>query len=196
MTLSHRERYISVVVLVAAAAFMLDRLALTPYLERRDVLIDQRQTQARKLADAQLVLRQERQFRQLLADMGASVAAEPSAVEGQFLHMLHEWEQQSGVAKASFNRQRSVEAHGFTHMTFHVSATGAIGAVAMLLHQLETAPIPLRLDEVQVLPKRDGAEELQLELSVSTLCRKGGVKRPERTQARDVAAIELTGERR
>jgi hypothetical protein len=183
MALSKREKSISVVVLVAAGIFTIDRLALEPYLERRTALMDQAQAKALTLTEAQTVLKRETQLRRLLAGMGASVESDPSAAEDQFLHLLHEWEQQAGVGKASFHRVHMIELQGFTHLRYHVSAVGPMGAVASLLYRMETSPIPLRVDDLQMTPKREGGEELQMQMVVSTLCRKVTPAKPERATA-------------
>ena len=192
MAMSTRERYISIAVLVAASAFAIDRLLLTPYLERRKALAEEIANHDRSLEDAQQVLQRERQLRLIIRAMGGSLRADASAVEGQLLHLLHEWQQQAGVGGASFQRVHALEAHGFTHLKFQISAAGSMPAVAMLVYRIETAPIPLRVDDLHVTPKREGGEELQVQLVVSTLGRTSAAP-PEREPPPGVALLPSTG---
>ena len=201
MTLSKRERQISVVVLVAAALLVLDQLALTPYLERRRALVDEAGLRADELADVTRVMKKEQRLRRALVDMGAAMAgagngrqADPSQAEGRFLTLLDEWEKQAGVAKASFQRLRSVEAYGFTRLTFQVSATGRMPAIAGLVYRVETAPIPLHVDQMQVMLSGASGDELQVQFTVSALCRTspgggGGGPRPEAPARRGGVAL-------
>jgi hypothetical protein len=175
VTLSKRERSIAIVFLICAGVFTIDRLGLSPYLERRRALLDQSDAKILQVSEQRQVLQREQALRRLLKKLGKSVESDPSAAEGQFLHVLHEWEQQSGVAKPSFARVHAIEIQGYTHLTFQVSANGPMGAVALLIYRLETAAIPLRVDDVQVTPKNQGGDELQVQLKVSTLCRTNGV---------------------
>jgi hypothetical protein len=175
VTLSKRERSIAIVFLVCAGVFTIDRLGLSPYLERRRLLQDQSDAKILQVSEQRQVLQKEQALRRLLKKLGKNVESDPSAAEGQFLHVLHEWEQQSGVAKPSFARVHAIEIQGYTHLTFQVSANGSMGAVALLIYRLETAAIPLRVDDVQVTPKTQGGDELQVQLKVSTLCRTNGV---------------------
>jgi hypothetical protein len=205
MTLSKRERQISVVVLVAAALLVLDQLALTPYLERRRALVDEAGARADELADVTRVMKKEQRLRRALMEMGSAMAggtggrqADPSQAEGRFLTLLDEWEKQAGVAKASFQRLRSVEAYGFTRLTFQVSATGRMPAIAALMYHVETAPIPLHVDQMQVMLSGASGDELQVQFTVSALCRTspggGGGPRPESPQRRGgVALLEAGG---
>jgi hypothetical protein len=174
MAMSKRERYIFFAVAAAVSIFVLDRLILTPYADRRRELVQFRQENQNKLADVKQVLGREQRLRKLLVGMGGSVRSDPSQAEGQVMHLLSDWERQAGVAKASFQRVRSVERYGYTHLTFHVSATGRIVPIATLLYLVETASVPMRIDELEVLPRGEGGEELQVQFSVSTLCRKAG----------------------
>jgi hypothetical protein len=194
MAMSSRERYISIAVLVAASAFAIDRLFLSPYLERRKALAEEMTNRDRTLGDAQQMLQRERQLRQIMRGMGGSLRADASAVEGQLLHLLHEWQQQAGVGGASFQRVHALEAHGFTHLKYNISAAGSMPAIAMLVYRVETAPIPLRVDDIHVTPKRETGDELQVQLVISTLGRTSTGGNPlEREPAPGVALLRETG---
>jgi hypothetical protein len=171
MAMTRRERTFGAVVLAACAAFGLDRLALTPYLDYRASLIASRQAKDATLAEGRQTLRDARHLRVKLAGMDASLSAAPSAAEGQLVRLLQEAEQQAGVSGASFQRSNTIEEHGFTRLAFQVTATGRMPAVALLMYRMETAPIPLRVDDAQFHPKQENGQELQVHLVVSTLCR-------------------------
>jgi Type II secretion system (T2SS), protein M subtype b len=195
MAFSPRERQLSLAVLLVGAVFLCDRIAVSPYLERRMALIEDRERKTRELTDVRQVLGEERRLRHLLIGMSGSVRADVSTAEGQFLSLIHDWERQAGIGKASFQRTRAAERYGFTHLTFQVSASGPLPAVATLIYLVETAPIPLRVDELVLTPGRDGGE-LHVQFSVSTLCRQVGPTAPQRAVSSGVAAIEPAGGRR
>jgi hypothetical protein len=211
MTLSKRERRISIVVLAAAALFVFDQVALSPYLERRRTLVDDAAARADELLEVRKVMKEEGKLRGMLVRMGTALAgarggdggtagADASWAEGRILAALQEWERQAGVGKASFNRLRSTEQYGFTRLTFQVSATGKMPAIAALIYRAETAEIPLRIDQMQVMLSGDSGEELQVQLTLSTMCRTGGAGggKPEALPRRGggVASVDLIGGRR
>jgi len=193
MALSSRERYISVAVLALGSLFALDRLGLTPYLERRQALAEQLDLRTQEMNDAQQLLLREQRLRGILSGMGQTLRSDASTVESDLLHLVHQWQQESGVGGASFQRVYTVEEHGFTHLRFQISATGSIAAVAMLIYRVETAPIPLRVDDFHLVPKRDNGEELQVQLSISSLGRKKRVDLPERSVPARVAVTASIG---
>jgi hypothetical protein len=171
MVLSKRERFISIAAIVAVAALMIDGLLLGPYLDWRNSLAAQCKSQAAALDDARNALAREAQLRQMLAGMDASMTSDSSAAEGQLLHLVHNWEQQAAVTNASFERLRTIEEHGFVHLTYRISAEGPTQAMAMLLYRIETAAIPMRIDDLAVSTKGDGGDNLQINLTISSLCR-------------------------
>jgi hypothetical protein len=176
MTMSKRERYVFVAVAAAVLLFVIDQLVLTPYLERRQALVELRQARQKQLDEVRHVLGREQRLRRLLVAMSGQVRSDPSQAEDQILHLLHDFEGKAGVSKASFQRLRSIERYGYTHMTFHVSASGRMQPIAALVYLVETAPVPLRIDEMEVLPKGEGGEDLQVQFTVSTLCRRPGAE--------------------
>jgi hypothetical protein len=188
MALTKRERHLAIAFLVAGSVFALDAIALKPYIAHRTALLDQHAAKSRDLADAREMVQKEKKLRKVIAGLGQFVASDTSGAEGQFLHLLHGWEKEAGVGKASFQRMRAQELDGYTHLTFHVTATGRMPAVAMLLYHVEAANIPLRLDDVQITPKKDSGDELQVQMIVSTLCRKG--EPAKRAAQRDQVALD------
>jgi hypothetical protein len=169
MTPEQRTRYLSIALMLAAGALVLDRL-VGLYIDHRRELVDQRDAQIRALADAQNTLKSEKRLRQFLAGVDEFVRADSSATEGRVMHLLHDWEQQAGVRESSFGRVGTADEHGFLRLTFQVSATGDLWAVAALLYRVETAPIPLRLESAEVRPQSAGGDDIQVHLSISTLC--------------------------
>jgi len=193
MALSNRERYISFACALAAALLAVDRLVLTRYLDERAELVEMRQHKLKEVSDAELLLSRERRLRTILAKMGPSIESDASATEVRLLHLVHDWEQQAGVTNAAFHRVRAADESGFTHLSFHISAGGGMLPVASLLYAVETAGIPLRIDDLHVAPKRDG-NELQVQINLSTLCRKIDAER-RRGNATETALLDLPGAR-
>jgi hypothetical protein len=211
MTLSKRERRISMVVAAAAVLLFFDQVALQPYIERRRGLVDEAAAKADELLEVRRVMKDEGRLRGMLVRMGKALGRaggddgarmDASWAVGRILAALLEGERQAGVGKASFNRLRSTEQYGFTRLTFQVSATGKMPAIAALIYRAETAEMPIRIDQMQVMLSGDSGEELQLQLTLSTMCRTGGAGggggKPEAMPRRGggVAAVELSGGRR
>src|SRR4051794_10214447 len=104
-----RQNLVWTLVALAAAAFILDRLIVGPYIEHRASLVTRRDEAAHDLAEGRRVLDQEKRLLRALQQMGDVIQSNPSEVEGQLLHRVQEWKQQAGVASASFQRVRSID---------------------------------------------------------------------------------------
>ncbi|HEX4055274.1 MAG TPA: GspMb/PilO family protein [Tepidisphaeraceae bacterium] len=157
--------------LLAAAALVCAWILLGFYFDQRDSLTEQRDGKSQSMADAIRLLQQESDLRKLTARLGTSVMSDSSAAEGQLLHLVHDWEQRAGANNASFQRVGMSEEHGFVLLTFEVSAAGDMPAIAAFLYQIETASIPLRVENVQMHSKYEGGDEVQIHLEISTLYR-------------------------
>jgi hypothetical protein len=195
MTISNREKYFTIALIVACATFVLDRLAIGPYLDRRSALVQQRQDVSAHLTEARQVLRDERRLSREMAGMQAFFRLDASAAEGRLLRLLQESEQAAGVSGASFQRVGIVDEHGFTRLSFQATVIGKMTSVAGFLYKIETASLPLRVDDVQVAPKLEGGEELQVHFILSTLCRAKPAPKSHPEPAADIALLDAKGDR-
>ncbi|HUB26692.1 MAG TPA: hypothetical protein VL992_14800 [Tepidisphaeraceae bacterium] len=175
-TLAHNR--LSSNALIIAAAILLLGLALSAFLDQRNDLIDLRAIKFHQLDQAQATLQQEAELKQFMAGAGAVQTADSTSVERRFLHLVRQWEQQTGVSNPSFQRVAAASEHGFTRLTYQISASGSLGAVAGLLYRAETSPIPLRIDSALVRPARDQSGNVVIQMSVSALCRGRGQPSP------------------
>src|SRR5690348_3871678 len=194
MRLSSRERLMAFALLMVGALFTLDRLAWQPYFDRRNELLklqDEKQTAEHQ---ATRVLRQAERLKPVMASLNQTLKDDTSETEGQLLHLMQEWEKSAGLKDGSFVRIKTVDEHGFVHLTFHISGTGGMRGVASLLYSIETAAIPLRVDEVHVTPKEESGNELQVMLNVSALCRAKSGAPVRKTPVRTVATIASGGQ--
>jgi hypothetical protein len=158
-----------IAVLIVGGLLAVDRI-FSFFQETRDNLINQRKTEENNLADAKATLVKQKQLRDLIQRMGPSLSADATAVEGQMLHLVNDWESKAGATDVSCQRIRTDSQHGFTRLTFQLSATGGMPAVAGLLYEVESAPIPLRIESLQLRPRTDKSEDLSIDLTVSTPC--------------------------
>ncbi len=170
--LSRRELYIAIGTAIALALLALDRLLLTPYLERRSTLAADRQQAVAQLSQAQSLFDRQRKLRPIWATIQKSgLKADASAAESQAMHAILSWTQSAGVDLTTLKPERTTQEGPFQVSSFHVTATGPMAAVSRLLWAMETPDIPIRVNDVQISPRKEGADDLSVQLSVSTLSR-------------------------
>lgn len=159
--------------MVTAAAlgvFLLDWAIVSPLLASRDELAGREAMLRDKIDDGYRLQRQSRlAARQLRQWHNESLPTDGSASERKLLSLLGEWARQEQLSLSSIRPDRGSQAHGLHEVTFQASGEGPMRAVARFLHRIESAPMPLRIREVQIASRSDGADDLTVQLRVSTL---------------------------
>lgn len=171
MILSSRERLIALVTALVIATLVLDWYVLTPILDRREQLDTERQTLTAELAEAQALFRRQRLVGPKWRAMrDAGLDAGLARGESQVLHALRDWSQGSGLTLSSLKPGKVVERGEVLELTFQAAGTGSMRAVSKFLWHIETASLPLRIQQLQLGSRREGADDLSLQLSLSALC--------------------------
>jgi len=186
MVLSKRERYIALAALIVVAILVFDRLVLGPLEERRATIAEERQRVLSELETARLLFARRKRLAALSGELLKSgLGSDPGEAESQVLHALRNWSQEAGLALSSLRPERTGLRGSLREITFHAAGTGGIAAVAGFLWRVETAPLPLRLTELQIGSRKEGADDLSLQVRISALCpsseqpgHDGGISRP------------------
>ena len=120
--------------------------------------------------------------------MHRQVATDSASAENQLLHLLHQWETDAGVHNASFQRMQTRPEGGFDLLTYRITAEGSMPAMGELIYKIESAPVMLRVDEMHLTPRRENDEIIQLQASLSTVCKLNGTRpTTNETKSNDVA---------
>jgi hypothetical protein len=170
MSPNERERWLLNALALLCAMLILYEVIFRDYFGSRAELADQRDAGIRAVELARYTIREEKNLRHFLAGDGATMTAPPSVVEGRVLHLVHDWETQAGVTHLAFQRTAAVPQHGFTVLTFGITADGSLASIAGLLYRAETSPLPLRIESFSLHPKT-GGDDLQMNLALSALSR-------------------------
>jgi hypothetical protein len=171
MVLSKRERYIGLATAAAVALLALDSFALTPYIARRDAIAAGRADAQQQLSDAAgLTTRQAKLLPIWTALQKGGLKVYASLAESQTIQAVIDWAKAAGVDLAALKPERSSQEGQFQVISFNVTGTGSMQAVSKLLWSIETATIPVRVNDMQITPRREGTDDLSIRLSVSALC--------------------------
>lgn len=172
MVLSKRERYIAIGVGTVVVLLMLDLIVVSPYLTRRAEIAKEMDDTTADIHKADILFLQQKRLRKLWNEMNANgLNNTPSDAESQLQLALDEWSQECGVNVSSLKYERSAAEGKFLRISFHLTGTGPLSTMANLLWRLETTSMPLRVNEIQITPRKEGQDNLQLQLAISTLCR-------------------------
>ncbi len=198
MARSTRERYFMIGVAAAVRLWAVDRFAITPYFDARQAVAAEHETARDEEAKVARLHRDERRMRRVWSQMrAAGIESAPSEVEGRVLHALRMWAQSSGIAHLSLRPARVNREHGFVQVLVHAGGSGSMTAIANLLWSVESdTTSPMRVEELRLTPAKEGMDDLQLELTVSTLCAVPEAEQKPEAGRQSVAAGTRAGEGR
>lgn len=171
MNLSQRERYIAMGVIAAILLMGLNHFVIDPYFTERSALVKSEEDLHKQLNEANQLFTRQRRLRKIWTEMQAGgLKVDPSLAESQTYQALLEWARSANVGLPVVKSDRQSQEGNFQVISFSVTATGSMPQVSRLLWALETASIPVRVNEVQVTPVKEGTDALQVRISVSSLC--------------------------
>jgi Tfp pilus assembly protein PilO len=169
--LSKRERYIAMFVLVAIAVLVLDRYVLTPYLARRAQLTAAKLSILAELERAQTMFARKTQLSPKWEEMlNSGLKTDAAAAESAVLNALRDWSQESGLALSTLKPERSIQRAELSELTFQAAGVGTMSAVSRFLWRVESSPLPVRVNDLQLGARREGTDDLTLQVRVSALC--------------------------
>jgi len=170
MILSKRERLIIALTLIVVSIFVLDRYVLTPLLDsysaskaKKNSLQGETDRATHLLARRQQI---EQKWEQMLA---GGLERDPVGAESQLLHALRDWSEEAGLDLSSLRPERSTEKTDLRKVTCHAVGSGSMASVSRFLWLVETAEIPVKLEAVQLRSRKEGVDDLALQVRLSTL---------------------------
>lgn len=170
MALSKRERLIALGVGVAALIYLGDSYVVDPYTVSKNQAKDRVAVLDKELEGNRKLFREQRRMEKSWNDMLASgLKSDPSEAEQQLLRSMRDWAQEAGLTLGSLKPDRVLRSDKTQLVKLNATGTGPVAAAAQLLWRIETAPIPLKVDDLQLTTRKEGTDDLTLTLSVSTL---------------------------
>ena len=169
-SLSKRERYIAIGVIAAVGIFVLNQFLLTPYTDARAAMRADRDRVDTQLADAERLMAKQKALAPIWADIQKNgLKTDRGRAESQAQQAVLDWAKSAGVNVASVKPERDQQQNQFQIIGFHVTGNGTMLSLSKLLYSIETAKIPVRLNDLQIAPRKEGTDDLTMQISVSTL---------------------------
>ena len=174
MVLSRRERYVligTVIVVVAVVALVLDRFVLTSVPPEGLSETEAQKPDAPSEANqAETLLANRRQMAPKWREMLKSgMKGDPAAAESQVLHAIRDWAEASGLTMSLIKPDRLTEKTRLPEIAFQAAGTGTMDSVRGLLWRIQTASIPIKVTELQLTARKEGTDDLTVQLRLSTV---------------------------
>ena len=170
MVLSKREKYCAVFAVILVAVLVLDRFALTPFLETRKQTRTQKLQLQDKLTRAESLLRRRKALDNKWQEMvRQGVSNNTSETESQVLHEVRNWSREYGLNLSSIKPDYVKGEESQNESAFLVSGTGNMSSLGQFLYQVEITPLPLRLKDIQISSRQEAADDMSLQVRLSAM---------------------------
>ncbi len=171
MSLSKRERNLAIGAGATVGSLLLYFVILSPLLDSWDALKKGQQDVDQQRNDAQLVFDKQARLQKVWkAMLGAGLQSDASLAESQAENAAYKMAGQAGVTNISLKTERPTTEGSFQVTGFSVDGNGSMRQISQLVYLMESGSIPLHVTEVQILPLREGTDDLKIHLSFSTIC--------------------------
>jgi hypothetical protein len=169
VVVSKRERYILIATVAVVGLLILDWFIVGPLLARKkalDVAIEEvREKQHRGDRIMASARRATPAWNQMVQDR---LKKDASEAESQVLHSVRDWAQDAGMSLSSMKPERTEKDKEFVRTSFRATGVGGMAQISRFLWNLQSSDIPIRITDLQIVSRKDGTDELSLQLGMST----------------------------
>ena len=184
--LSKRERIMAIMAVAVVGLLVLNKFLIGPVTGKLQEIKTQKSQLLIELDEAQNLFRKrrvlEKQWKNVLSD-GLRNEVEAESKVGR---ALDEWSKESRLMLSSVKPDRVASDKGLQEMTFVVVGTGSLEAVARFLWQIETAPLPIKVKDMQLGSSNESGQSMSVQLRLSALCLGSEQKSSEDNLPREV----------
>jgi len=168
--MSKRERHIALAAIAALVLLVADHYVLRPIATYRAQAESEFQKAKGDMELAESLFSR----RKLMANkwnemIAGGLKANPGEAESQVLHAMRNWAEEAGLTLWSMKPERLDNGGELPEIIFQAAGTGSMSAVSRFLWLAETTSMPLRVKDLQVGSRQEGADTLSLQLRLSTL---------------------------
>lgn len=178
MTLSKREKRTGAVTVLVFVILAADRLLLTPYLDKRDSLLSEEQNLLVEYRKARGTLSQWKELCPAYEGTSDKNVTEEETPENAALSFISDRAKESGLVlsllkPAGAAKSKVKDKKGLPEeRIFQVVGTGTMKNVSSFLWRLAEASFPvLTVEDMQLASRKEGTDDLTLQLRVCELCR-------------------------
>jgi len=171
VTISKREKYYAFGAGGAVILLLLYWFVVEPYYDALDEVTTQRQALKAQLNDADDLFARQAHLMRVWTDLKrGGVSLNVSAAQDQARHAILQWAYWAGIDITSLKTEHPTQQGAFQVIAFDLSTSGNTLQTARLLWAIETATIPMRVNDVSLKSRTEAHDTLSITIKVSALC--------------------------
>ncbi|HNS31491.1 MAG TPA: hypothetical protein PKN36_00750 [bacterium] len=188
MIMSARERKIGMVAAGVILLLAVDRLFLTPYIEKRDRLVSERENLVVEMRRSRKMVAW---WKEISAQWEATYS--PALVENAgivTLDSIRIWAEESGISLTLLKPESSGKKGDIEESVFHMVGTGSMKNITVFMWKVESSGLPLKIKEMQLAVRREGTDDLTLQVRIAQLKMPSSAHLQERVSSETSARAE------
>jgi hypothetical protein len=159
------------VTLIAVGAVAINHYVVSPYVEARAAAVSDNTTLTKKVNDNRRLFRLKRDSQRQWSDMlKGGLRGNAYEAEQQMYQAVEDWADESGVSVATINPlERTARNDRIQTVRLRVTGSAATPALTKLLWAVESSNVPMRVEELSLRARKEGADNQEVTLIVSTI---------------------------
>ena len=163
MESKRRKRLLAVAAIACVAAVAGDRLVLSPLNNLWTTRSERIAELEKSLSKGRLLVDREEAMKERWREMkDRSLPAEMSVSEDRILKSVGRWVRDSRLGVTSLKPRWTDDEENFKKLEFRATAQGGMESVARFLYELETDPLPLKLEDIEIAARDERGDMLTL----------------------------------
>ena len=168
--LSKRERIMAIMAVAVVGLLVLNKFLIGPVTGKLQEIETQKNRLLVELDEAQNLFRKRRVLEKEWKNVLSEGLRNEVEAESKVGRALDEWSKEARLMLSSVKPERVASDKGLKEMTFVVVGTGTLDAVARFLWQIETAPLPIKVRDMQLGSSNESGQSMSVQLRLSALC--------------------------
>jgi hypothetical protein len=170
MVVSKRERMIGIITGLVLAVLVLDQFVFEKLLDQRRDLEGQKAVASQTLHDKNVLIRTSNEDKPKWEQMRRDgLLSDSSRTETQIYNNLNAWAREAGLnPPPALKSDRTEKEKDFYKLTLRATGTGGMAQISRFLWHIQTANIPVKITELTISSRKEGADDLSLTMSVAT----------------------------
>jgi hypothetical protein len=175
VVLSKREKYIAIGAISAVVLLGINSLVIGPYTDKLSALDDQETAAKKTLSDDILLLHKQQSLQSDWQEMLASgLQADDSIAQSKTQQEIQDWARTANINLEALSSDHIATQHGpfqviDFNLGFEAAGNQSMRQIARMLWSIESANIPIRLNDMKITTTREGTDNLDVKLIVSAL---------------------------
>ena len=170
MEIKNRQQTLVIAAIIVLGLFAGDKLVFDPLLKGWNARAKTIRGLRGQLSDAKALLQREQAIRSHWGQMQRNTLTNNvSVAEQQFFLAMERWQQDSRVTITGTTPQWKTDADDYTTYQCRLDASGTISTLSKFLYDIESEPMALKLESVELSVRDKEGQQLSLGLQVSGL---------------------------